>query len=363
MKRETVETIPVWDRLEGIPDPAENPILFGHRPALDRLAAMHAAGRLHHAILIGGPRGIGKATFAAQIAGHLLRYPVGAEAPERFVEPAAGDTTQSRIATGAHPNLIWLRRPYDEKNKRFRSELTIDEIRRARAFFASKAAGGGWRIAILDAADDLNANAANALLKILEEPPAQALLLVVAHSPQRMLPTIRSRCLKIALKPLEAEDMRRALSAIGVLEPDAEASDVDLALALAGGSVRRAAILLREDGAKLYRQFARLAANAREPDWSAIHAFASTLTGAAGEERYRLALDLIGDYVARRLRDQPEPGSDGKQANSGISLAAWVEVWEKTRHSAELADAYNLDRKQVFLNLFADLFEAMRTAA
>jgi DNA polymerase-3 subunit delta' len=183
--------------------------------------------------------------------------------------------------------------------------------------------------------------------------------MVVAHSPQRMLPTIRSRCLKIALKPLEAEDMRRALSAIGVLDPDAEASDVDLALALAGGSVRRAAILLREDGAKLYRQFARLAANAREPDWSAIHAFASTLTGAAGEERYRLALDLIGDYVARRLRDLPEPGSDGKQANSGISLAAWVEVWEKTRHSAELADAYNLDRKQVFL----DLFEAMRTAA
>ena len=128
MRSVAAEAVPVWDRLEGIPDPAENPALFGHRAELDRLAAMHAAGRLHHAILIGGPRGIGKATFAAHLAGHLLRHPDSAGAPGKYREPEAEDRTHGKIAAGAHPNLIWLRRPYDEKNKRFRTELTIDEI-------------------------------------------------------------------------------------------------------------------------------------------------------------------------------------------------------------------------------------------
>ncbi len=321
------------------------------------------AGRLHHAILIGGPKGIGKATLAAQFAGHLLRYPKGGEAPATFVAPGPDDRQQAMIGRGAHPNLIWLRRPWDDRNKRFRSELTIDEIRRARGFFGSKAAGGGWRIAIVDTADDLNANAANALLKILEEPPVDALLMVIAHAPQRVIATIRSRCLKIALKPLAHDQLRAALDAIGALEEAPEAADLDLAIALASGSVRRAALLLRQDGAKVYRQFAALAAAAAKPDWAAIHGFAGAMMGAAGEERYRIALDLIGDYVSRRLRNQPEPMAANAAPAPAISLAAWVEVWEKTRHSAEMADDYNLDRKQVFLDLFGDLFEAMRIAA
>ncbi|GIL00619.1 MAG: DNA polymerase III subunit delta' [Alphaproteobacteria bacterium] len=349
-----------FDALDGIPDPRENRRLMGHDATLDRLAGLYARGRLHHALLLSGPRGIGKATLACRFAGHLLRFPDASQAPASYVVPAAEDATEGRIASGSHPNLLHLRRPWDHERKRFKTVLSVDEVRRTITFFGTSAGDRGWRVCIVDTADDLHPSAANALLKVLEEPPPRTLFFVLAHSPRGLLATIRSRCQKMDIRPLAQAQVSAALEALGVAGEIA-ANDRELVAALAEGSVRRAILLARADGIDLYRRFLTLAGNAARPDWSAIHRLASEISATGQDDRYRLFLGLVHDVIARRLRGVPEPGAGpGPGGAEGTSvLARWVEVWEKTRHCAGLADAYNLDRKQVILNLF----EAMREAA
>lgn len=354
-----------WDRIEGIPDPHETRQLVGHREVLDGLAGHHANGRMHHAWLLSGPRGIGKATLACRFAGHLFRHPQPSTAPHHYEVPPADDRTEGRVASGGHPNLLHLRRPWDHDRKRWKTVLTVEEVRRTVSFFGTSAGEAGWRVCIVDTADDLNASAANALLKMLEEPPPRTVFFVLAHSPKGLLPTIRSRCQKVNVRALSPGQVSEALALLGV-DTEIEEPDRDLVAGLSGGSVRRAILLVRGNGIDLYQRFAALAAEPARPDWAAIHALANDVAPAAQEDRYRLLLDLAQDYVGRRLRGEAEPVAGGRGAGlpdasgQGISiLARWVEVWEKTRRSADLADAYNLDRKQVVLNLF----EAMREAA
>ncbi|MEZ5872046.1 MAG: DNA polymerase III subunit delta' [Nitratireductor sp.] len=349
--------IDAWDRMDGIPDPQENLDLIGHEGVLEELARQFAGGRMHHAWLINGPLGIGKATLACRFAGHVFRQKDPASAVPHYVKPEASDPVERRVAGGGHPNLLHMRRGLRDDGKSWRTQLTVDVIRRTVSFFGTSAGENNWRVAIVDPADDLNRNAANALLKILEEPPARTLFLVLAHSPKGLLPTIRSRCQKLVMRPLDEQQVINALASLGLSE-GASADELQLIARLSGGSVRRAIVLLREDGAKLYQRLAALIGQ-RSPDWSAIHTIASELAPANRNDRYRLFLSLAHDLIARRIRGEPEPGGMVFAGGSGISdLARWVEVWEKTRHSVELADSYNLDRKQVILNLFGALHEA-----
>ncbi len=347
--------LPAWDRIEGIPDPLENRALVGHETVLDHLAARYASGRMHHAWLLSGPRGIGKATLAARFAGHVFRHPDPLRAPAQYGKPPANDTAELQVTRNAHPNYLHMRRPWDHKDKRFKSDLTVDEIRRTVSFFGTSAGQGGWRVAVVDTADDLNAAAANALLKILEEPPPRTLFLVLAHAP-KMLATIRSRCQKLTVRPLTEAQIVEALTALGLAD-GADEGDVALAANLSAGSVRRAITLLMEDGTNLYRRFAAMAASPA-PQWDKVHELAGELVGPSANDRYRLLLDIVHDYVARRIRGESEPAGQGLPASSPGGLAGWVEVWEKTRRSAQLADEWNLDRKQVILNLFSALHEA-----
>lgn len=349
--------LPTWDRIEGVPDPVENPVCIGHDAILDLLAARYAEGRMHHAWLLTGPLGIGKATLAARFAGHVFRHPDPAFAPGRYLAPAQGDPVEAKVARGAHPNLLHLRRPWSEKDKKFRQDLTVDEIRRTVSFFGTAAGAAGWRVAIVDTADDLNANAANALLKALEEPPPRTLFLVLAHTPKGQIATIRSRCVKLPVRPLPPEQVVTALERLG-FGADTEPAELRLAAALADGSVRRAILLLRDDGLELYARFVALVRDAAAPDWAAVHDLAGELSPVAAQDRYRLFLEMVHDFVARRLRGEPEPAGWAMPSGGISGLARWVEVWEKTRRSAELADEYNLDRKQVVLNLFAALKSA-----
>jgi DNA polymerase III subunit delta' len=348
--------LPAWDRIEGIPDPLENRNLVGHRETLDLLAARYASGRMHHAWLLSGPRGIGKATLAARFAGHVFRYPDPLKAPHHYVKPAPDDPVEGQVARNAHPNYLHMRRPWNEKDKRWRRDLTVEEIRRTVSFFGKAAGEGGWRVAVVDTADDLNANAANALLKILEEPPARTLFLVLAHAP-KMLATIRSRCQKLAVRPPSDNEIVEALTALGLVDGLA-ADEVSLAAQLAGGSVRRAITLVNENGMALYRRFAQIAEQPHHLQWDKVHELAGELSAVAANDRYRMLLDIAHDYVARRIRGESEPAGAPAPAQSLTGLAGWVEVWEKTRRSAELADEWNLDRKQVILNLFSALHEA-----
>lgn len=348
--------VDAWDRLEGIPDPLENPVLAGHGDVLDHLAAHHASGRMHHAWLVTGPRGIGKATMAARFAAHVFRNPDPATAPANYLPVGPDDATERRIASGAHPNLLHLRRPWDDQRKRWKSRLSVDEIRRLNHFFATTPGQNTWRIVIVDTTDDLNAPAANALLKNLEEPPLRTLFLVLAHSAKGLLATIRSRCQKITMRPLADEALFQALDALGVA---AHITDKDRTLiaSLSGGSVRRAIILINSGGVELHRQFARLIEGIARPDWAGIHKLASDLSLARNEDRYRLLLDIVNTHVSQLVRSQG--GMNGKESPAPVStLARKVEVWEKTRRSAALTDAYNLDRKQVVLNLFQALHDA-----
>src|SRR6266481_3517453 len=192
--------------------PRETTALFGHREAETALLNAYRSGRIPHAWLIGGPLGIGKATLAYRMARFVLahRNPLSEDvrrAETLNVDPS--DPVARHVAAGAHGGLLTLERSLNDKGV-MRTVITVDETRETISFFGSTAAVEGWRVCIVDTVDELNANAANALLKVLEEPPRQSLFLLVSHAPARVLPTIQSRCRKLPLRPLATEDVIRA---------------------------------------------------------------------------------------------------------------------------------------------------------
>ena len=181
--------------------------LVGHKAAEARLLQAHQSGKLHHAWLISGPQGIGKATLAYRFAKFLLQVPIGGA--------GAGRTARSTSRRSSRPSARWRPAPIPacwsssapstSKHKRLKTEIAVDDAREAQGFFGQTAAAGGWRVAIVDPADELNAASANALLKLIEEPPKQSIFLIVCHQPGRLLRTIRSRCLHLPLEPLSIE--------------------------------------------------------------------------------------------------------------------------------------------------------------
>jgi DNA polymerase-3 subunit delta' len=235
------------DTLPDIPEPAENPTIFGHEEVAAALAGEYRSGRLHHAIVLAGKSGIGKATFAFHLARHILSNPVSSGAPPTLQPVDTASQTWRLVAQGAHPSLLHLTRPAADRGKGFRTALTVDEIRRVNRFLSMTSHDGGYRIVIVDPADDMNANAANALLKNLEEPPPSCLFILTSHSPGRLLPTIRSRCRTVRLRPLADQDLLKALEA-GNCEVPADEEARRLLLAQAGGSVRDALMLARFAG-------------------------------------------------------------------------------------------------------------------
>ncbi|MBE7247923.1 MAG: DNA polymerase III subunit delta', partial [Actinomycetospora chiangmaiensis] len=198
--------------LPGIPRPRETQALVGHTAAAEAFAAAIAAGRLHHAWLIGGPAGIGKATLAYRVARRLLAYPRGG-GPAGLDVPA-DHPIHGQVAGLSHPNLVALRRHRAPGAKSLPTKITVPDVRRGLELFANTAADSGWRVCVLDSAEDMNVYAANALLKVLEEPPPRALFLILAHQPGRLLPTIRSRCRAMILRPLSGGEVGEAVRAL-----------------------------------------------------------------------------------------------------------------------------------------------------
>ena len=335
-----------WDALEGVLQPFESPDVLGHDEVCTMLAHAHAAGRLHHAWLLSGARGIGKATLAYQFAGHLQRYPEAASAPQDLTP--ADDNTAAMIRRGSHPNLLTASRPWNAKDKKFMTRLTVDEVRHINAFLRSTTAMGGWRTVIVDSADDMNASAANALLKILEEPPPQTVFFILAHSPRGLLPTLRSRCQTISLKPLAGDVLRRVVTRQPVMEGvDGEA--MDKWIALCGGSARRALELAQGEVAAMVGEFFDLVGE-KQADWSKIHRLGAALAPAAKAQDYQLFIDLVFDRLATLTRAQA--------LNDQVpmaKLADYCDIWDKVRADHEKAVYWNLDKKQVILGLYSDL--------
>lgn len=358
------------------PHPRETSNFVGHGAAVQTLADSFASGRLAHAWLISGARGIGKATLAYRFARHVLAASGSSEA-SLFgePEPVTGDPLSMspeaevfrRIASRGHTDLLTLELEYNEKRKQIRSEITVDQVRRLIPFFGSSAGEGGWRVAIIDSCDELNRNAANALLKILEEPPRRGLLLLVAHAPGRLLPTIRSRCRKLALGPLGEGDVEQLL---GAHLPEVSGADRAALARAAEGSPGRALELASNGGLGLYGEMVDLIRPLPGLDIPRLHALGDRLNRKGGEAAFRSLTALLTHWLERLVRNGAggNPGPEviaGEHAIMGglaarRGLEEWIEVWEKVRRLIARAEAVNLERKQVVLNIFSAVDRAAR---
>ena len=345
--------------------PRHTPDLVGHEIAERELAAAFASDKLPHAWMMCGPRGIGKATLAYRFARHVL---TASEAPAGAGLAVAPDhPVFRRIAAQSHADLVAVERSWDERRNRMREEIVIGDVRRLSEFFSRKPGEGGWRVAVVDSADEMNRNAANALLKTLEEPPQRGLILLVTHAPGRLLPTIRSRCRKLVLKPLTEEAL---VSLLGAQHPDFDDDHRRAVARLAEGSPGRALRLARQGGLVFFGELMEQLASLPDLDVASVHRFADRLARRGNEAAFETVAWLLPWWLARAIRNAAtsRAGSDTVVGEGDMAarlvrrsnLEHWVEVWEKTGALLARVEGANLDRKQVVLGVFAALERAVR---
>lgn len=365
---------PQSDRLGDFLHPAENENLFGHEAAEVRILEGIASGKFHHALIISGPAGIGKATLAYRIARFLFVH--GGLVPQgtKSLHIPTDHPAFRRVASGGHADLLSLKRPYDEKTKKFKRDLTVEEMRRIGPFFGKKAAEGGWRIAIIDTADDMNIAAANAILKTLEEPPDRSLIMLVASTPGRLLPTIRSRCQSIALHALEDQHVSRSIKALQADDPlalnDAEMASV---ATLAGGSVGRALQLAGSGGFAHYQAMCEVIFELPRLNVKKLDALAGQFAGVKGAAGWPVFKELFVDLLSRLAKTAAtgEPGPEvleGEGASiarlaNRIGAVALVELWQEAGRLFERTDAVNLDRRHAIMSMVYKLETAARAHA
>lgn len=328
--------------------PRETLGFFGHAAAETALLDAYKSGRIAHAWLIGGPAGIGKATLAWRMARFVLAHPdPAAKAVQTAASLAipADDPVGRRITAQAHPDLFALERVPDDKGKLY-TVIRVEETRRLVRFLGSTAGEGGWRVAIVDSADELNRESANALLKALEEPPPRTLFLLVSHSPGRLLPTIRSRCRMLRLRALAPDEVAQAAAA--ALSRNPAEADIREASALAEGSVGRAIALLDGDALKFRQVLSRLLDNLPQLDPNAIHAIGDKVN-AGDRADFENAVDTINGWLSQQLR--------AGEANPA-RMARLAEASERINRSAREAAAFNIDKKPLMFSIFGALAEA-----
>lgn len=343
------------DQLEGTPHPREQVAFHGHPESEKAFLDAMGAGRLHHAWLIGGAEGIGKATLAYRVAKFLLAYPRPPSPLPETLRIGADHPVARQVAARSHPNLAVLRRTSATDKKAASATIPVEAVRKATALFGSTAADAGYRICVVDSAEDLTLSSANALLKLIEEPPARSLFLIVSHAPRRVLPTIRSRCRRLDLRPLGELDLRAVVRSLG--SPWAETDEGLLAQAIRGaeGSVRRTLEMLDEAKIQLVAELTRSLDALPAIDMKYVLSLSESLSRKDAEDRYDLALDTVFRWASGRVRAQADLGA--------ARLAPLVEVCDKIARSAREVDVFNLDRRPLVISLFDDLAQAVRRAA
>ncbi len=369
---------PAPDQAPGAPHPRETARIFGQDAAQDGFLRAFASDRLHHGWLLTGPRGVGKATLAWHIARFLLATPVaddgglfGAPPPPATLKIDPDHPVARRMLAGADPGLASVTRTVNDKTGRMRDEIVVEDIRRLGRFFGLSAADGGRRVVIVDAADEMNVSAANALLKMLEEPPARTTLLLISHQPSRLLPTIRSRCRSLRLAPLDGADMQAALAQTGTALPEDPEAAERLA-ALAAGSVGAALRLIGLGGLQTYGELVGLLDTLPRLDRPRALALAQSAAQKGAAEKFDLLLGLIDTLLVRLARTgatgaPPLPPAAPNEAQVLARLAAtprmgraWADaaaaITARTRHGR----AVNLDPAALVLDT---VFTMQETAA
>jgi DNA polymerase III subunit delta' len=338
------------DTLHGVKTPVETENLYGHDRQKELISRGYRLGRMHHALLLEGPPGIGKASFAFQVAQHLIASPSSADAPETFtlLDPNSNDFRQ--LAQGTHGQVMHLTRPFDAKTEKFKTMLTVDEVRRIGHFLSRTNPGAGYRTVIIDPVNDMNANASNALLKNLEEPPARTLFILVAHTSGRVLPTIRSRCQHVAFSGLIDTDLAKAVEqAAGSPVPGDEMAKL---AALAEGSVRRA-LLLRQFGGLEVTETADALIAGNVLDVEKAARLGDVLTAREAEIQYQ----LLTDHLLQRIAKAAQRHSAGGETRHAEAMAS---SFSETRDMLAQAHGFNLDRKQTVFGLITAMHEQAR---
>ena len=359
--RGDVEAAPESDRFEDAPHPRDTLELFGHAEAERTLLDAYRGKRLAQSWIIGGREGIGKATLAWRLTRFLLAHPDAADPAVMSaanLSVGAEHPVTRRVSALAHGDIAVLRREWNSESKRFYTDIRVDDTRAVISRFQQAAAEGGWRIAIIDSADDLNRSAANALLKLIEEPPPRSLFLFVAHRPAQVLATIRSRSRMLPLSPLSPENVEWAVAGLG--EPWGSAGQADIATAASrsGGSVRDALRLLAGDSLKLMTSIEQLLERLPDVDWRKVQSLADSVSKRENTADFEAVIAAIQDWMSNRVRD-----AAGQGERPAAKLAPYAQVWEKFARTVRETDIYNLDRRPLILNIFADLASATRQAA
>lgn len=351
--------------MSDIPHARDTSELFGHAGAEKALLDAWNSGRLAHAWLICGPKGIGKAALAYRFARFVLAG--GGEGgglfgggPENLgLRP--DHPVFRRVAAQGHADLQTVERGWsDDKKTKLKTEIVVEDVRGIGSFMSLTPAEGGWRVVIIDSADEMNRNAANAVLKVLEEPPRNALMLLVSHSPGRLLPTIRSRCRRLMLQPLSEATVSDLLHHH---RPELPQSDITALAKLSEGSVGKALALADEGGLDLYREVVALLNGLPRLDVPALHAFGDRVSKPGNDSSFRTVTELLVWWLARMIRAGGRQGRGmtevvpGEAALIGRLLAAaslehWLEVWEKISTLFARTEAVHLDRKQAVLGAF-----------
>ena len=357
------DDLPEPDRLPGAPHPRDASQVFGQDEAEAAFLDAYNADRLHSGWLLTGRKGIGKATLAYRIAAFLVSRPpeagdglFGAPPPPASLDVAEDDPDLRLIRAGAHPRLCIVRRTRTDRSDRLSDQIRAEDILALKKFFQLSAADGGHRVVIVDAADEMNPTAANGILKELEEPPARTTLLLIAHQPSRLLPTIRSRCRTLRLSPLGATDISNVLDSVGQAHDAADALTV-----LADGSAGSALRLLREDGLPLYATLVELFSGLPTMDRPTALKIAEACAGKGAEHRFPLTLDLIDTFLSRTARAglHGEPAAQGAPGEARLlsrlapddrAARAWADLQQDVSRRARAGRAVNLDAAALILD-------------
>jgi len=324
------------------PEPRANPLLLGHEKAEATLLDAMRARRVHHAWLISGPEGIGKATLAYRFARRLL---AGDPLPASLaLDPS--HPTFHRAAAAAHADLLTVERAFDPKRKRMRTQIAVDDVRKINNFMSLTPAEGGWRVAIVDGAEDLNQASANALLKVLEEPPSRAVLLLVCSALGRLPPTIRSRCRRLRLTSLDDATMAALLE---LYRPDLSPEDRGRLVTLGEGSPGRALMLADDDGLAAASWVDKVLAEL--PGLTTARCYEAADALGRSESGFETFMDLLCAGVASAVRETVRGRGDPEQQRLTAlrPLDAWAELWQGLTQLRDDTERYALDKSQAIV--------------
>ncbi len=337
------------DRQDALPHPREMLDLVGHKEQELALLDAYRSKRMHHAWILAGPPGIGKATLAYRFARFVLAHP-DPDAPDVRIATNLDVPGHHRVAhlvsAKSHPDLYALHRVWNEKGKKHFTDIRVDDVRKIANLFHSTPGEGGWRIAIIDNAEDLNNNSANALLKMLEEPPSRSLFLIISNAAGRLLPTIRSRCRMLPIRPLREAEVASVVA--GVMEDKPDIDLIRKSASLAGGSVRRAISFLDDDSLGFRGRLDTVLQQLPKLDEKALLAIAEETTKRDGMAFPRF-IEAMEDFLSANL------DSNLTTPKGSVALLPFAELWQKLASSVQEVEAYNLDRRPLVLGTIAEL--------